>query len=111
VFLVGGFGGFGFGERPLAVDRGLFASLVMVSVRHFPVWPHRRYAEACASGAWPSDEAVAIDIDDWVQAWLPDLENDGMRIAVFQTPADEGVGVTPDRMKSDLEAELEQFEL
>jgi hypothetical protein len=32
-------------------------------------------------------------------------------VAVFQTPDDQGVGVAPGRLKRDLEAELEQFQL
>jgi hypothetical protein len=34
-----------------------------------------------------------------------------MRIAVFQTPDDQGVGVGTERLKRDLEDELSQFEL
>jgi hypothetical protein len=79
--------------------------------QHFPVWPHPRFAEACAEGPWKGETPVAIDIDEWVHAWLPDLEKDGMRVAVFQRPDDEGVGVGAQRLKSDLEEELAQFEL
>jgi hypothetical protein len=32
-----------------------------------------------------------------------------LRVAVFQTPDDHGVGVSPGRLKADLEAELAQF--
>ena len=78
---------------------------------HFPVWPHPRFAEACAEGPWDGEESVAVEIDEWVEAWLPKLDRDGMRIAVFQTPEDQGVGVAPLRLKRDLEDELSQFEL
>jgi hypothetical protein len=79
--------------------------------RHFPVWPHARFAQACAEGPWAGEEPRAIDIDEWAEAWLPNLERDGMRVAVFQTPIDEGVSVPPERLKLDLEQELSQFEL
>ena len=79
--------------------------------QYFPVWPHERFAAACAEGPWAGEEPVPVDIDEWVEAWLPNLERDGMRVAVFQTPDDKGVGVAPERLKSDLEAELAQFEL
>ena len=78
---------------------------------HFPVWPHPRFAEACAEGAWAGENPFAVDIDEWIEAWLPNLERDGMRIAVFQTPDDRGVGVAPQGLKHDLEDELSQFEL
>jgi catechol 2,3-dioxygenase-like lactoylglutathione lyase family enzyme len=67
-------------------------------IPYFPVWPHRRFAEACAEGPWRGEKSVAVDIDDWVEAWLPKLEEDGMRVAVFQTPEDQGVGVAPRRL-------------
>jgi len=79
--------------------------------RHFPVWAHQRFAEACATGPWAGEKPVLIDVDEWVTGWLPELEEDGMRVAVFQTPDDEAVGIAPARLKEDLEAELEQFEL
>ena len=80
-------------------------------IQHFPVWPHPRFAEACAAGAWRGENSVAVDIDEWVEAWLPKLGEDGMRVAVFQTPDDQGVGVAPERLKRDLEDELAQFQL
>jgi hypothetical protein len=78
---------------------------------HLPVWPHPRFAQACASGPWAQENPVAIDIDEWVEAWLPNLERDGMRVAVFQTPSDQGVGVGPERLRRDLQEELSRFQL
>jgi hypothetical protein len=76
---------------------------------HFPVWPHRRFAQACSFGPWETESPRAIDIDEWVEAWIPQLETDGFRIAVFQTPQDEGNDVSVGRLKRDLEAELSLF--
>jgi Protein of unknown function (DUF2750) len=78
---------------------------------HFPVWPHARFAEACATGPWEGEKPVEIDVDEWLEGWLPNLERDGMRVAVFQTPEDHGVSVGTERLKRDLEDELSQFEL
>ena len=77
----------------------------------FPVWPHARYAAACAAGPWHGATPNSIDIDEWVDAWLPKLGEDGLRVAVFQTQADQGVGVSPERLKRDLDDELATFEL
>jgi hypothetical protein len=79
--------------------------------QHFPVWPHQRFAVACAEGPWGGEEPAAVDIDEWVEGWLPNLERDRLRVAVFQTPDDQGVGVSPERLKADLEAELARFKL
>jgi len=80
------------------------------AVPHLPVWPHPRFAEACATGPWTAEQPGAIDIDEWVEGWLP-INRDGMRVAVFQTPEDQGVSVGTERLKRDLEDELSQFEL
>jgi len=79
--------------------------------KHIPAWPHPRFAASCAEGPWTGATPELIDIDDWVEAWLPKLRDDGLRVAVFQTPGDQGVGVGPDRLKSDLELELSKFDL
>ena len=78
---------------------------------HIPVWPHPRFASACAEGPWQDAKPTPIEIDEWVVAWLPKVREDGLRVAVFQTPEDKGVGVSADRLKSDLEDELAAFEL
>jgi hypothetical protein len=77
----------------------------------FPVWPHSRFAEACSTETWADGTPQAIDIGEWVEAWIPQLSNQGFGIAVFQTPSDRGIAVPPDRMKGDLEDELSQFNL
>lgn len=80
-------------------------------VMHFPVWPHQRYAQACSTGPWEAESPRPIDIDEWVEAWLPRFNDEGLRIAVFQTPEDQGIGVSPQRLKRDVEKELSLFEL
>ena len=81
------------------------------AVPHFPVWPHSRFADACAADLWAEERPAAIDIDEWVEAWLSNLERDGLRVAVFQTPEDQGVSVSASRLKRDLEDELARFSL
>jgi hypothetical protein len=78
---------------------------------HLPLWPHPRFAEVCASGEWADAHPASIDVDEWVVGWSANLERDGLSVAVFQTPDDQGVGVAPSRLKHDLDDELTQFEL
>ena len=75
------------------------------------VWPHPRFAGAVAKGSWDDAVLVAIDVDEWVEGWLPDLDRDGIRVAVFQTPDDEGVGVSAERLRRDLETEVEKLQM
>jgi hypothetical protein len=80
-------------------------------VQHLSVWPHSLFAEACATGPWAGETPSPIDVDEWVEGWLPNLTRDGLRVAVFQTPEDQGVSVAAERLKRDLESELSKFEL
>jgi hypothetical protein len=34
----------------------------------FPVWPHPRFAEDCATGPWGESSPGPVAIDDWVEA-------------------------------------------
>jgi Protein of unknown function (DUF2750) len=77
--------------------------------KYFAVWPHPRFAEACAGGPWADEQPRAIDVDEWVEAWTPKLIEDDLRVAVFQTVEDVGTGVSPERLKSDLEREQSSF--
>jgi catechol 2,3-dioxygenase-like lactoylglutathione lyase family enzyme len=95
----------------LADVQGLVIAEDDAGEKHVPVWPHPRYAAACAQGPWTGATPESIDIDDWVEAWLPRLRDDGLRIAVFQTPNDQGVAVGTERLKADLEEDLSGFEL
>ena|SRR5262245_11558765 len=75
-----------------------------------PVWPHARYAEACATAAWTETTPEAIPLDRWLSAWLPGLSRDGRRVAVFPVPAGVGVTVDAERLADDLSEECEQYE-
>ena len=75
-----------------------------------PVWPHPRYASACATGDWAGADPAAIPLDEWLAAWLPGLERDGRAVAVFPTPGGKGVVVEVTRLRADLEAELSRYD-
>jgi Protein of unknown function (DUF2750) len=66
-----------------------------------PVWPHPRFAEACVPPGDPS-EAARIPLGEWVERWLPGIERDGRKIAVFPTPGGRGAVIEPRRMLHDL---------
>ncbi len=74
-----------------------------------PVWPHSQYAAACATGHWAGSEPESIDLDEWMQYWLPGIERDGLLIGVFLTPDNKGVVDTPARLRADLEQELAHY--
>ncbi len=75
-----------------------------------PVWPDRRFAEACSQASWDDTQPFKIDLDRWLAAWTPGMETDGRLIAVFPLPSDQGVVVPPAQLADDLSAEAEQYE-
>lgn len=74
-----------------------------------PVWPHQRFADACAD-AQKQEQSVAISLDHWLDKWLPGMIGDGRQVAVFPIPGGKGVVASPERLKADLLAECEQYE-
>ncbi|BDI33920.1 hypothetical protein CCAX7_59710 [Capsulimonas corticalis] len=75
-----------------------------------PVWPHERYAAACAIDEWAGHTPRAIDLDEWLEKWIPGLERDGRLVVVFLTPSSAGATVTPENMRQELEDELLWYE-
>lgn len=75
-----------------------------------PVWPHARYAAACAAGAWAGAVPEAIPLGRWLEAWLPGLVRDRRGVAVFPVPGGAGVPVEAQRLAADLSEALEQYE-
>lgn len=75
-----------------------------------PVWPHAKYAELCANGIWAGFQPQSIDIDAWLNKWIPGIEKDRRLIAVFPTPERRGIPVQPRRLEADLREELSKYE-
>jgi hypothetical protein len=75
-----------------------------------PVWPHARFAEACAAGEWADSLPEAIPLDRWIEAWLTGLTRDHCGVAVFPVPGGVGVPVGAERLAADLSEALKQYE-
>lgn len=76
----------------------------------FPVWPHPDYAQACASGDWAGFYPEAVEVHDFIRNWLPGLDKDGLWVAVFPTPAMQGVPLAPFTLCQAIEEELSAIE-
>lgn len=48
-----------------------------------PVWPHPVYAAACARGDWDSYMPACIEVPSFLDHWLPDMAELGVRVDVF----------------------------
>jgi hypothetical protein len=77
-----------------------------------PVWPHKRFAEVFTTGCWNYYEPRAVNLDAWMERYLPNMNRDDKLLAVFPVHEDEdtGVRVSPERFSNDLSAELALYE-
>jgi hypothetical protein len=75
-----------------------------------PVWPHARYAAACATGVWSGAEPSTIALEEWLEAWSRGIARDGRGISVFPLPAGPGVVTEASRLRDDLLLELQQYD-
>jgi hypothetical protein len=76
------------------------------------VWPHIRFAGACAEGEWDGYDPRPIELSTWMDHWLPELRQEKRLVSVFPVPSaeDRGMVVFPDRFREDLESELDLYE-
>jgi hypothetical protein len=78
----------------------------------FPIWPHERYAQVFIAGDWSDAKPTAIELDDWIETWLPNMMADGVQLAVFPVIAktEHGVVVPAAQLLQDLQEELKKYE-
>lgn len=92
----------------LALDGTDWAMVECDDGLRFAIWPHRRYAEACRQHDWSDREPTPIDIETFVDDLIPRLIHDAVGVAAFPLPDRRFTPVSPRRLRSDLEAELDR---
>ena len=75
-----------------------------------PVWPAAAFARESCTGDWQNNKPKPIALGDWIAKWIPGLENDGRKVAVFPLRNDHGIVVSPERLKEDILGALEAYE-
>jgi|SRR5215203_1575542 len=75
-----------------------------------PVWPHERFAAACAEGSWGGYEPRAIALSVWLGRWIPGMQRDQRMVSAFPTPGGQSVRVSPEHFENDLKEELTLYE-
>ncbi|EGR2126579.1 DUF2750 domain-containing protein [Vibrio cholerae] len=67
-----------------------------------PVWPHREFAQAWATGEWAECEPESIGLSKWFSRWTQGLEQDDLSVVVFPNDNEEGVILFPDEFDFEL---------
>ena len=89
---------------------GWVTSVNNAGEKSIPFWPHPEYAHMCAEGSWERNLSTRIDLQAFMEKWLPGMERDGILVAVFPTPEGKSVYVQPSMLLESLEEELIQYE-
>lgn len=75
-----------------------------------PLWPEKEFAELCAVDQWKNYKPESIELNNFLEKWIPGMINDKTLINIFLIPGANGSVVSPPTLESDLEDELEQYE-
>jgi hypothetical protein len=74
-----------------------------------PFWPEDIFAAKCANEMWCEYEAKSIELDYFIDRWLPGMKADGVALALFPIVGHEGLIMAPDEFKELLNEELQQY--
>ena len=74
-----------------------------------PFWPRKEFAKACSLEQWNGYNAEPINLYEFIDGWIVDMEKDGLSAAIFYTKDDKGIVVKPERLTKDLNEELENY--
>lgn len=75
----------------------------------FPVWPEKVYAEMCIETGWDDNEAKPINLFEFMEDLLPELQEDGIMPCIFFLPSDKGVLPSVEQLLEDLRTELQRI--
>ncbi|HHW38526.1 MAG TPA: DUF2750 domain-containing protein [Bacillales bacterium] len=73
-----------------------------------PFWPKKEFAELCSIGEWSDLSPESIDLEEFINDWLPGIKDDGYRVSVFWNNDDSAV-LEVDTLLKDLGSELEKY--
>lgn len=65
-----------------------------------PVWPSEAFAATWAVDDWADCAPFAIELEAWMQRWLPGMQADGLSVVVFPDDAEEGLVLRPKELKN-----------
>ncbi len=75
-----------------------------------PFWPGKQYAILCAHREWKGFVPKEINLQDFLEDWIPGMEEDKTQPGIFYTPTDKGVIPTTQELLCDLQSELLKYE-
>jgi hypothetical protein len=98
----------GFSELWGLFDNG-WALVKDENIECFPIWPENYYAKICCVEDWTSYHPEKIDLEIFLEEFIPNLLEDGKKIANFMTPQGKGIVVTIDEFLGHVEWEMDKY--
>ncbi len=75
-----------------------------------PFWSERAFAEALCCDEWEGYKPQALDLEEFLDDWLPGLHEDVVLVGINWTDEMEGIEVQPLDLAEEIEDELESFQ-
>ncbi len=89
-------------------DAGGWAELGLGEESYFPVWAKKEYSDLCRAEEWQDYHSEIIDLDEFMEEWIPRLKREGVRITVMWSEGG-GIDVDWDDLLRDIAIELEKY--
>lgn len=75
-----------------------------------PIWPHKEFAEAWVKDEFPDCQPQEIAFVDWIDTWLPGMQNNKTLVLIFPLGNDEeGIMLEAEEMLSCIEDDLKKL--
>jgi hypothetical protein len=91
-------------------EDGWLVPVAPENFEYFPLWPHPEYAQKCAAHNFPGNHPTEISLDDLMNHWLPRLQADDVKIAVFPNMEMTFWCIEPDELNRVCSEELTKYE-
>lgn len=73
-----------------------------------PFWSKKEFAQHCAIADWKNYLPKKIDLDEFINEWLPGMKKDGYKPSIFWNNNDSAV-LEIETLLEDLNTELENY--
>ncbi len=91
-------------------DEGWLVPVAPEGFEYFPVWPHPEYAQKITDLNFPGHKAEEISLQEFLSHWLPLLQYDDVKVAVFPNREWTFWCIEADDLMAELVEEMRQYE-
>ena len=75
----------------------------------FPLWPAKEFSEFCSLKEWKDYKAKPISLTELLEDLIPEVQKKKMAFAIFHTPENKGIVISPEILFCHLQEELKKY--